>query len=68
MVTQLASFVKQATKRKKYNGSELFKRLFGRMAALSPQTSFDNLEMIVALLHAALLADSAIPVDVAKVS
>ena len=68
MATQLASFVKQATKRKQYNSSELGKRIYGGMDALSPQTSFDNLEMIVALLHAALLADSGIPFDVAKVS
>ena len=68
MATQLDSFLKQTTKIKQYNGSELGKRLYGGMAALSHQTSFYNLEMIVALLHAALLADSGIPVDVSKVS
>ena len=65
MATQLASFLKQATKRKQYNASEIGKILYGGMAALSPQTSF---EIIVALLHVSLLADSGIPVDVAKVS
>ena len=43
---------------KKYAGNnDLSRRLYGAMAAMSPQTSLENLELLVGLAHSAFLAD-----------
>jgi hypothetical protein len=49
---------KQVTKTKYHGGSLLGKRLYGATAALNPQSAFGNLELTIALSHAALLADA----------
>ena len=49
---------KQVTKTKYHGGSLLGKRLSGATAALNPQCNFGNLELTIALSHAALLADA----------
>jgi hypothetical protein len=52
--------VKQATGRDNYHGTPLGKKLYAHAAALSPQNSFKNLEVILALNQAAFLVDSGV--------
>ena len=42
----------------RYQGSELGRRLYGAAAVLAPTISLENLQLVVTLSHAALLADS----------
>jgi hypothetical protein len=50
--------IKQGTSRKIYkNGQPLAKKLYAQAAALSPQTSLKNLELMLALSQAAFLVD-----------
>jgi hypothetical protein len=60
--------MEQATSRQKYTGSELGKRLYGAAAALCPQGSLKNLELTIALSHAALLVDSGNEVDISQIA
>ena len=50
----------QSTGRRNYFGTPLGKKLYAHAAALSPQNSFKNLEMILALNQAAFLVDSGV--------
>ena len=57
---QFKKILNQATGRGNYYGTPLGKKLYAHAAALSPQNSFKNLEMILALNQAAFLVDSGI--------
>jgi hypothetical protein len=57
---QFKKILNQATGRGKYYGKPLGKKLYAHAAALCPQNSFKNLEMILALNQAAFLVDSGI--------
>jgi hypothetical protein len=50
----------QSTGRGNYFGTPLGKKLYAHAAALSPQKSFKNLEMILALNQAVFLVDSGV--------
>jgi hypothetical protein len=54
---QFKNILNQATGCGKYYGTPLGKKLYAHAAALSPQNSFKNLEMILALNQAAFLVD-----------
>jgi hypothetical protein len=57
---QLNKILNQATGQGNYHGKPLWKKLYAHVAALGPQNSFKNLEMILALNQAAFLVDSGI--------
>eukprot|EP00978_Attheya_sp_CCMP212_P019092 scaffold53061_cov27-Attheya_sp.AAC.1 len=59
---QLDALTKQVSGAK-YNGTEEGNRLYGAMMALSPQTSSDNMALIVPISYAALFANAKIPID-----
>ena len=50
------------TENGKYIGTKYGSRMYGEMITLSPQASFKNLEMIIAMSHADLIVDAGIPV------
>ena len=56
---RLEQLVRQ-TENGNYIGTKYGVRLYGAMVALSPQISFKNLEMIIAMSHAALIFDAGI--------
>jgi hypothetical protein len=60
---QFKKILNQATGRGNYYGKPLGKKLYAHTAALSPQNSFKNLEMILALNQAAFLVDSGIGIS-----
>jgi hypothetical protein len=57
---QFKKIMHQSTGRRNCFGTPLGKRLYAHAAALSPQNSFKNLEMILALNQAAFLVDSGV--------
>jgi hypothetical protein len=57
---QFKKIMHQSTGRGNYFGTPLGKKLYAHAAALSPQNSFKNLEMILALNQAAFLVDSGV--------
>eukprot|EP00978_Attheya_sp_CCMP212_P040254 scaffold217766_cov49-Attheya_sp.AAC.2 len=60
---QLDTLTKQVSGAK-YNGTEEGNRLYGAiMMALSPQTSSDNMSLIVPISYTALFANAKIPID-----
>jgi hypothetical protein len=60
---QFKKILNQATGWGNYYGKPLGKKLYAHAAALSPQNSFKNLEMILALNQAAFLVDSGIGIS-----
>jgi hypothetical protein len=68
---QFKKIMHQSTGRGNYYGTPLGKKLYAHAAALSPQNSFKNLEMILALNQAAFLVDSGVElknIDLKKVA
>ncbi len=57
---QFKKILNQATGRGNYYGTPLGKKLYAHAAALSPQNSFKNLEMILALNQAVFRVDSGV--------
>jgi hypothetical protein len=57
---QFKKIMHQSTGRGNYFGTRLGKKLYAHAAALSPQNSFKNLEIILALNQAAFLVDSGV--------
>jgi hypothetical protein len=57
---QFKKIMHQSTGRGNYFGTPLGKKLYAHAAALSPQKSFKNLEMILALNQAVFLVDSGV--------
>ena len=52
------------TKSKFFCSNDVSKRLYGAIVALSPQTSLDNVELIIGLSHAALLTEVGFDEDI----
>jgi hypothetical protein len=68
---QFKKILSQATGQRNYYGTPLGKKLHTHAAALSPQNSFKNLDMILALNQAAFFVDSGIGMnstDLKKIS
>ncbi len=68
---QFKKIMHQSTGRGNYFGTPLGKKLYAHAAALSPQNSFKNLEMILALNQAAFLVDSGVElrnIDLKKIA
>ena len=68
---QFKKIMHQSIGRGNYYGTPLGKKLYAHAAALSPQNSFKNLEMILALNQAAFLVDSGVElknIDLKKVA
>jgi hypothetical protein len=60
---QFKKILNQATGQGNYYGKPLGQKLYAHAAAITPQNTFKNLEMILALNQAALLVDSGIGIS-----
>jgi hypothetical protein len=68
---QFKNIMHQSTARENYFGTPLGKKLYAHAAALSPQNSFKNLEMTLALNQSAFLVDSGVElknIDLKKIA
>jgi hypothetical protein len=68
---QFKMIMHQSTGRGNYSGTQIGKKLYAHAAAISPQNSFKNLEMILALNQAAFLVGSGVElrnIDLKKIA